>query len=249
MKTIYISGQDGFIGKNLTKYLLSKGYEVYGCDLKNNIDFINQIPKADIVIHCAAWVSVTESEEYPQKYIDNNISSLLKFAQNNKDKKFIFLSTGGALYGSKEFAREEEADIDEITNVYAMTKFVGEWIVKHYCKDYLILRLGNVYGDGEDDRGEANVYTHFRQDDPIILYGEHQKRDFIHVDQVVKAIEKGLNLIGTYNLGNGVEIDITDLAIKFSKERNVKLINKPIRPGEVQKITLDNNRAKKVGLL
>jgi len=250
MKTkIFVSGNRGFIGKRLTEYLKGKGYSVDGCDIKNFGEDFKDIKKQDIVVHCAAYVSVTESVEDPEKYILNNIVKLLSLIRENK--RIIFLSTGGALYGDKLKAKEEDANLNLITNPYAMTKLIGEWLIRYYCKDYLILRLANVFGEGEDDRGEANCLTHFRKDDPIILYGGKQTRDFIQVEDVCRAIEIGIRkkIKGTYNIGSGKETKIMDLAKIESGRRGVKIKIKPARKGEVNRITLDITKAKKAGLL
>lgn len=244
----YISGNQGFIGKRLTTHLESKGYEVSGCDIRNGVDFASVSDK-DIVVHCAAHVSVTESVDNPEKYIDNNILKLVQLIKNNR--RIIFLSTGGALYGNKKSAKEEEATLENCTNPYAMSKLVGEWLVRYYCDDYLILRLANVFGEGQDERGEANCLTHFTHDDPIVVYGGEQTRDFIDVSQVVEVIEKGIEkgTQGTYNIGTGEETAVIELAEEMSKKRNVTLKVVEERKGEVDNISLDVTKAQEMGLL
>lgn len=246
---VFITGWQGFIGKRLTYYLKQKGYKVDGCDLKEDRDFLYYAKGNDIVIHCAAFVSVTESVQNPGKYILNNINKLADLIKNNR--RIIFISTGGAIYGNKLNAKEEDANLENCTNPYAVTKYVGEWLVRYYCKDYLILRLGNVIGEGQDERGEANCLTHFKEDNPIVVYGGKQTRDFISVEEVCRAIEFGIknNIKGTYNIGSGKETKIIDLAKYMSAEREVPLKIKPKRKGEVDFVTLDISKAQKVGLL
>lgn len=251
---VFITGWKGFIGSNLTKYLKDLGYEVDGCDIKEDGEsgnFTYYYNDIYTLVHCAAFVSVTESHDYPSKYIENNISDLSFLLQGENIKRVIFLSTGGALYGNKIGAKEEDVNLDKITNPYAMTKLVGEWLIKYYCKDYLILRLANVIGEGQDDRGEANCLTHFRKDNPIVVYGGGMTRDFIDVKKVCKAIEIGIRkeIKGIYNIGSGQETYIDNLALGIAKKRGVNLIYASYRKGEVKNITLDITKAKKVGLL
>ncbi len=245
---VFVTGNKGFIGKRLNDYLIQKDYEVDGCDLKSGSDFVS-VKGEDLIVHCAAFVSVTESVKDPKKYIKNNINKLLKLIRHNG--RIIFLSTGGALYGNKIKAKEEEANLDLVTNPYAMTKLIGEWLIKYYCKDYLILRLANVIGEGEDERGEANCLTHFRYDDPIVVYGGKQTRDFIEVEKVLRAIDFGIKnkTKGTFNLGSGKAVKIMDLAKMESGRRNVEIKVEPKRAGEVDDITLNISKAEKEGLL
>lgn len=252
---ILVTGSAGFIGQKLVAALSVKYPTVRGIDIKSGNDFAyhsfgEETP--DVIVHCAAYVSVTDSEKKPAEYIYNNLDKLAVFLKNMPPTtKFILLSTGGALYGDREQAKEEDASLDHCTNVYAMTKLVGEYLVRKYAQNYLILRLANVTGDGEDDRGEKNCVTHFRQDDPIVVYGGDQKREFIEVDAVVGAIMKGIenDIQGTFNLGAGKVFKILELAKHFGEERNVPVIIEPARQGEVKDITLDSSEAKKAGLL
>jgi UDP-glucose 4-epimerase len=239
MKPIYITGNRGAIGSYLTDYFTKQGYTVRGVDIEVGDDFIDcgvDMP----IIHCAAWTSVTESEKEPIRYLYNNVLKLCHLDKN----KIVFLSSC-SVYGDTPNAKEEDASLDKCQSVYAMTKLAGEWLINHFFKDPLILRLTNVLGEKYD-----NAIGHFKKDNPIKVYG-NCTRDFLPLETLAKAIQKGLeeNISGTFNIGSGVKTSILDVAQVYANERGVKLIVKPFRHGEIKESSVDISKAKKEGLL
>lgn len=258
IKRVLVTGHKGFIGSHVYELLKSKYETVDGYDVQDGMlrQFHLAPPDYDVVVHCAASVSVTESVEDPEMYVDNNVGALAKYLKKLQEfspsTKFIFLSTG-AVYGERLHAHEH-ANINYLHNCkspYAMTKLVGEWLVRHYMQNHLILRLSNVTGEGQDNRGEPNCMTHFAKDDPITVYGGEQTRDFVDVDVVAEAIYRGIkkSTKGTYNISSDTEVSVLDIAKRYANERGVKYYIKPPRDGEVDYISLDNTRAIKAGLL
>lgn len=251
---ILVTGYRGYIGSHLCGLLEHNRVSFEGVDLKecngrrdycclNGRDF-------DVVIHLAASVSVMESFDKPVDYFWNNALGLAPFLNHNKVKRFILVSTGGAMYGNARLAKEEDAAPEHCLSPYAQSKFLAERLVHHMCPDHVILRLGNVYGGNLSIRGEANVHAHFEQDDPIVLYGGSQTRDLIHVNDVCQAIMKAITVgHGTYNIGSGQETAISDIAEFYAHQRGVDIERRPARGGEVEYISLDITKAKRDGLL
>jgi UDP-glucose 4-epimerase len=252
---VLITGNCGYIGSHLSKILQERGIPFTGCDWKHggfdgDYRFLPE-DDYDVVIHLAASVSVTGSFSQPLEYFHNNAFGLRDFLFDSEPKRIIFISTGGAMYGDKVLAREEDARYDLCLSPYAQSKFIAEEIVRRE-NNHCILRLANVYGGDTSIRGEAAVHAHFAQDDPIVIYGGKQTRDFIHIDKVCGAIIKALEdptITGTFNIGSGVETSIIDIANEYSHQRNVPVEIKPERAGEVQHISLDITKAKEAGLL
>lgn len=243
---VFVTGNRGYIASHLPAK-----WAGHGCDIKDGVDYRDiRGHEFDVVVHLAASVSVTESFLEPQAYLENNALGLIPFLQNNKIRKFILASTGGAMYGDKILAKEEDARIENCASPYAKSKFIAESIVSYYCPDYVILRLANVYG-GMSTRGEANVHTHFVRDNPITVYGGDQTRDFIYVVNVCNAIHiaAASPLRGVFNIGSGRETEVAGLARHFGRERRVSVVTEAARPGEVNRISLDISKAEAAGLL
>jgi UDP-glucose 4-epimerase len=250
MDPILVTGSHGYIGTHLRPLL--DPLPVATCDLKNGQDYRQlRDGRYSVVIHLAAFVSVVESFEKPSDYYSNNMDGVRDFLANNDIGKFIFISTGGAMYGNKRLAREEDAAYEHCLSPYAKSKLSAECIIANGRTKHTILRLANVFGGDYSVRGEASVHAHFANDNPIVLYGGKQTRDFIDVSSVCQAIHKAAfsNIIGTFNIGSGVETQVGDLATDFSVRRNVPLVLKGARPGEVDFISLDCFRARNAGLL
>lgn len=244
MKSVLVTGHCGYIGSHFFEPWME------GCDLKFGQDFAGIKGKSyDVVVHLAASVSVTESFNKAEEYFRNNCFKLLAFLNNNTVWKMVFASTGGAMYGDKIGAKEDDAYWGNCKSPYAQSKYLAEEVILTLCRDYVILRLGNVFGGDQSIRGEANVHAHFAQDDPIVVYGGEQTRDFVHVESVVKALRHALNsnALGTFNIGSGLETSISKLAQYYSHNRQVQIEYRPPRHGEVNRISLDCSAALKAG--
>jgi len=250
MDPILVTGSHGYIGTHLRRHM--EPLPVATCDLKEGQDY-RQLTggRYSVVIHLAAFVSVIESFEKAPEYYRNNAVGVQDFLTNNEIGKLVFVSTGGAMYGNKHLAREEDAAYRHCLSPYARSKFLAEAIIRNDKTPHVILRLANVFGGDDLVRGEAAVHAHFANDNPIVLYGGRQTRDFIQVSEVCHVIWKAAfsDIIGTYNIGSGIETQIGDLATDFSTRRNVPLVVKEARSGEVDYISLDCSKARNAGLL
>lgn len=244
---ILITGHRGYIGSHLFPLL-----DAAGCDLQDGRDFSDiRGQQFDVVIHLAAIASVMQSIHFPEKCFETNVSKLAAFIQNNRINKLVFASTGGALYGNKHRAREEDASWKGCISPYGQSKYLAEQVIQQMHSNYAILRLANVMGGDDMHRSDALAHRHFREDNPIVVYGGSQIRDFVPIDNVCQAIVRAANsaITGIFNIGSDTETRVSDVAEKFSKERNVPLLYESSRVGEVEIISLDSTQAKKVGLL
>jgi UDP-glucose 4-epimerase len=177
-----------------------------------------------VIVHAAAYINAKESIKKPLEYLENNVAStvnLLK-ATSKIAEKIIYLSSA-AVYGEpKHLPINEEHDLNPI-NPYGASKLSAEYWVKAYSNlyavNYVILRLFNVYGEGQ--KGEyAGVISKFiekaRKRKPLIIYGDGlQTRDFVYVGDVAKAVKlaiKTKNSNEIYNIGFGKATTINQLA-------------------------------------
>ena len=251
MTRILLTGHQGYIGSHLLKRLNSTLGNISVCDLKSGEDFGDiRGQEYDVVIHLAASVSVMASLEQPESYLENNCYKVLRFLRNNRVGRFIFTSTGGAMYGNTRNASEDNAKWSNCLSPYAQSKYLAEQVIREMIPNHVILRLGNVYGGDYSVRGEASVHAHFSSDNPILVYGGAQTRDFVHIDTVCQALIRALDCQpGTFNISSGSEQSILSIAHEFSDQRGVNVVIEPARAGEVEYVSLDISRAKSVGLL
>ncbi len=279
---VLITGGAGFIGSNIASYLKQEGYDVIvfdsfersiknvksvlkgiaieKLDLRGDLRKIIKHARKSVIVHAAAYINAKESIKKPLEYLENNVAStvnLLK-ATSKIAEKIIYLSSA-AVYGEpKHLPINEEHDLNPI-NPYGASKLSAEYWVKAYSNlytvNYVILRLFNVYGEGQ--KGEyAGVISKFiekaRKRKPLIIYGDGlQTRDFVYVGDVAKAVElaiKTKNFNETYNIGFGKATTINQLAeivmdaFGFYK----KPIYMPERKGDIKHSQADISKAMKL---
>lgn len=233
MASILITGGKGFIASKLG------GDRI---DIKDGQDILSYTAqrKYDVVIHAAAYISVTESMKKPEAYILNNVMGTLNMLRQHPEAHFIYLSTAGVYGEGTDHTIDSPLKPD---SVYATTKLSGEFLVKNLAKSYAILRLTNVIGDGE--RGEPNVYQVFKKADRLPIYGDGlQTRDFVDVDNVRSFIISCVNKTGIFNVGSGNRKTILDVAKEFDKP--IEFL--PERNGEIRHFGLKKNAKYNIAL-
>jgi UDP-glucose 4-epimerase len=254
---VLITGGSGFIGTHLIKKLSSDGHDIYNLDKVHSpalppdkqkiIDILdvdvndNFFAGIDTIIHLAGMVSVPKSFEDPINSFGNNTFctiKLLSAAHLHKIKKFIF-SSSAAVYGSKE-GTVSETDAAKPNSPYGLDKLASEKYIQMYCQqwdiDYLILRLFNIYGQGQNPQ-YAGVITAFNialeKKESLIIYGDgEQTRDFISVNDVCNHISKLVSSTiknEMFNIGTGNSISINTLAKQFGSSIIYKEAKKEVR--------------------
>ncbi|PIR98265.1 MAG: UDP-glucose 4-epimerase [Candidatus Colwellbacteria bacterium CG10_big_fil_rev_8_21_14_0_10_42_22] len=281
MKTV-VTGGAGFIGSHIVDAYINEGHEVvvidnlskgklenlnpkaqfYKVDVrdKESVDKIFDKEKPDVVNHHAAMIEVAKSVREPSETIEVNVvgtMNLLSAAVINNTKRFIFASTGGAIYGSPEEVRVDESYEPAPSSPYGLSKLLGEEEIRHYSREnnleYVIFRYANIYGERQDSKGEAGVVAIFselmREGEPPTIFGDGNKtRDYVYVGDVVEAnvlaLQNGTNNI--FNIGRGVEVSDSQVFETVAKAVNFNEKPKfePVRSGEVLRISLDAKRAK-----
>lgn len=285
--TALVTGGAGFIGSNLVDALLARGAAATAVDdlstgRRENLDAalaagarlaeldvrdgealaaLAEEERPEVVFHLAAQIDVRRSVADPAFDAAVNVggtANALEAARRAGSRRFVLVSTGGAIYGEGDGLRlplAEDAPIAPLSP-YGQSKLAAEGYVGLYERLYglsgVSLRLGNVYGQRQDPLGEAGVVAIFcgrlRAGERPTVYGDgRQTRDYVYVGDVVEAIlaAAGPGTRGALNVGTGVETDVLELAERLAALGGAPFEPDfaPPRPGEVRRISLDPARA------
>ena len=188
-------------------------------------------------------------------------ANLLEAARTAGARRFVFVSTGGAIYGEgegKELPLGEGAPVEPLSP-YGQSKFAAEGYLALYERLYglsgVALRLGNVYGPRQDPLGEAGVIAIFcgrlRGGGRPTVFGDGtQTRDYIYVGDVVAAALAAADgaISEPINIGTGIETDVLELVRLLGELDGAESFEPefaPPRAGEVQRIAIDPARAER----
>jgi UDP-glucose 4-epimerase len=283
-----VTGGAGFIGSNLVDALLARGDEVTVVDdlrtgrrsnLEGALAAGAELVELDIreagalvavaserrpetVFHLAAQIDVRKSIEDPAFDAAINVggtANVLEAARVASAARFVFVSTGGAIYGEGE---GQQLPLDESTAIapmsaYGQSKYAAEGYLALYERLHglsgVSLRLGNVYGPRQDPLGEAGVIAIFcgrvrNGGHPTVFGDGTQTRDYIYVGDVVAAAlaAAGTATTGPVNVGTGREATVLELVELLGRLGEVEGFEPefaPARTGEVQRISIDASRA------
>jgi len=280
---ILVTGGAGFIASNVADAFISAGHGVvvvdnlfmgnrknvnaaakfYKLDIRDKkISSIVKKEKIDVINHHAAQISVPDSVKQPVFDADINIKgtlNLLEAARENKVKKFIFISSGGTVYGSKVKLPAAEENPLTAESPYGISKVAGEHYVRFYTAQYgikhTVLRYSNVYGPRQIPHGEAGVVAIFIKmimegKAPTVFGGGKCIRDYVYVGDVARAnvlaLDKGDN--EAFNIGTGIKTDVNKLYSEIQKATGFDKPagQAPFREGDLLANYLDAAKAGKV---
>lgn len=287
---VLVTGGAGFIGSHLVDGYLEQGLDVFVLDnlysgdksyLPSKVKLIHgdirddtilelfKREKFDIINHHAAQMDVRLSVEKPSFDAEVNIIgtlNLLEAAIQTKVSHFIFISSGGAVYGDapqESFPLKEEYPINPLCP-YGVSKHTLEHYLYLYAinhgLNYHVFRYANVFGPRQGKTGEAGVISIFLrlllQKKPITIFGDGgQVRDYVYIDDVVKAnmllldhVKNSVKLNDfndrCYNIGTGIETSVNQLYKHLTELMNIDIsaIYDEARPGELYRNSLDSNK-------
>lgn len=220
--------------------------------------FADEIREVDAILHLAALISGYDSLETPEDYVDVNLGGLLRvieFASERRVPRIVFASSS-TVYGNQGASALNETTPPDPLTVYALTKLAGEHLLKLYGAmrgfSHCSLRLFNVYGPRQaPDHPYANVTCKFSHATanglPVTLFGDgEQSRDFVYVDDVVRAFLAVLDgsREAIYNVGTGQGARINDLiaALGAISGRPLEVERHPPWPNDIRSIRADTAR-------
>lgn len=279
---ILVTGGAGFIASHISDAFIEEGHNViiidnlitgklenvnprakfYQKDIRDDLSEIFSKEKIDVVNHHAAQMDVRKSVEDPIFDADNNIIGSINLLQNcvkYNVKKFMFASTGGAIYGEQDYFPADENHNCQPCSPYGIAKLAIEKYLYFYKItygiQYNILRYANIYGMRQNPHGEAGVVAIFinkilNNEQPIINGDGLQTRDYVFIKDVVKA-----NLLNLYydksdifNVGTGIETNVNEIFQIINKELGNKVneVHGPTKPGEQLRSVITSEKMFKV---
>jgi UDP-glucose 4-epimerase len=278
---VLVTGGAGFIGSHVVDIYIKNGYDVvivddlstgrvsnlnpaaklYQLDIRDpKLNEVFKLERPDFINHHAAQMDVRRSVAEPLFDADVNILgsiNLIECAKQFRIKRFIYISTGGAVYGEPEYLPcDESHPINPICQYGASKHTVEHYLYMYkinYGLDYTVLRYPNVYGPRQDPHGEAGVVAIFTgqmlHGEQVVINGDgDQERDFVFVGDCARAnllalqTPQGLEII---NLGSGHGTTVNQI---YNKLRTITGYSRdvnygPAKLGETRRIYLDGSKA------
>lgn len=224
MAEIVLTGYSGFLGQNLRRVRDRKKLSTHLWDLRreNWKEFVNgksRCFRECAIVHLAGETSVAESWNHPGQTIGNNLRCLLEALEfcRNTGGRMVMASTAFLKEQKVTFLDEEKSH----NSPYHVSKAIGEELCQYFNKEYGVncqnLRLFSIYGEGQPS--SSLVPTVIQQvigsSNEIRVQSVDAIRDFIHVDDVINAIESAIKVdspgFSSYQIGSGQGTSVKDL--------------------------------------
>lgn len=282
---VMVTGGAGFIGSHVVESLRGAGHDPHVVDdlCRGSVDHLPaDVPlhrvdirdaaavgeafetiRPEAVSHHAAQVSVSRSVREPAADAAINVLGTLNVIEQAHRvgvERFVFASSGGALYGETPTAADETTPATPISP-YGIAKWMGEWYLRWAASELgmaaVSLRYSNVYGPRQNLQGEAAVVAAFCRDladgTPLTIFGDgRQTRDLVFVTDVARANVAALQRATpgeclVVNISQGASVDINQLASELTEIYGGEAAEGPrhesARPGDIRHSLLDPGRA------
>ena len=291
MPCALVTGGAGFIGSHVADMYLEHGYDVtvldnFASGRRENVPSRARLVEIDltsgaarelvsngrfdVVSHLGAQIDVRKSVADPMYDASINVVGTLNLLEGVRASghatRFIFSSTGGALYGDFVTPPNIEDYPKDPESPYGIAKLSAELYLAYYARvhkiDTVSLRYANVYGPRQDPHGEAGVVAIFcnriLNGQALTVFGDgSQTRDYVFVKDVARAnlaaATRDLPAAGRldargFNIGTGIETSVVALAeaLQRSAGSNVAVSFAPARPGEQQRSAVSIDKAQRV---
>ncbi|MBE9373200.1 NAD-dependent epimerase/dehydratase family protein [Saccharopolyspora sp. HNM0983] len=274
---VVVTGGSGFVGRAVVRALTARGTPVTVVDLQPLPDELRSglvehvqgdlrepaVRSAAVpdgcagIVHLAAITSVLRSIEHPAQTHEANVAvtqELLELCRARGCGRIVLASTN-AVVGDIGHARiTEDLPLRPLTP-YGATKAACEMLLSGYAGSYGIaaaaLRFTNIYGPGmaHKDSFVPRLMRAAAAGTGVQVYGDgRQRRDFVHVDDVVRGILAAFDgdYSGTAIIGAGESFSVLELvdAVRAATGREIPLDHVPAKNGEMPAVIVEIERAR-----
>ena len=289
---VLVTGGAGFIGGHVAQAYIDRGEQVWIVDdlssgrlsnVPDGAEFIDMDIRSadlaklfadlggfDVVNHHAAQIDVRTSVDDPRLDAGINVDGFLNVVEQavrHACGRFIFVSSGGVVYGEPELRPTPETAPKLPLSPYGVTKLAAEFYLYYYHRvhglEYAAVRYSNVFGPRQDPHGEAGVVAIFSRrilaGEALTIYGDgEQTRDYVFVGDVAAAnmtvTDAALPPASSlddraFNVGTGRETSVNELARVLQEAAGTTVGTKPApeRPGELRHSCLDAGKVRAAG--
>jgi UDP-glucose 4-epimerase len=229
-------------------------------DIRKPAEIRKALKGADAVVHLAAQIDVTASVKDPAFTHEVNVTGTLNVLQETakeKVRRFVFASST-AVYGDAKNLPVKESEPLKPISPYAASKAAAEAYCSAYAGcfglDAIALRFFNVYGPKNENSPYSGVITKFLRQaargDVITVEGDgEQTRDFIHIDDIAKALALALECKKergeVFNVCTGSPTSINGLvdALRKVTGKDLRAFRMPARVGDIRFSYGDGSKA------
>lgn len=240
MKKILILGGNGFIGRNLCSYLVSKGESVYSFDMRipenklQGVEFIegdffddytlkSVIQDMDIIFHAISTINPGNSNDKFIMGYERDFIQTIKLCDYIKDtnSRLIFLSSGGTVYGNQTVQPIKEESVPSPINHYGNIKLCIENTIRTFNyqnkRKMRIARISNPYGPGQDyNKGVGFIDAAIKKalhGETLEIWGDGSViRDYIYIQDLCVMLYSLMEYEG--------ETEVFNLSSNVGKSQN-----------------------------
>lgn len=234
---VEITAFDIYTEKSEQSFTRLTNVSIFRGDFFNINDLDKCLSNADIVFHLVSTTNPALSNNDPLKDIDTNVRGsieLFNLCTKHSISKVVFLSSGGTVYGNIDSDRINEDTVPKPLSPYG----IGKLTIEHYLRyfkhtkklDYLIYRVANPYGPGQNIHGRQGAIPifmgKFLEKKPVTIFGDGSMlRDYIYIDDLVHMIVHSFSKETAhpiYNLGSGRGTSVSEIINSIEKNSGIR---------------------------
>ncbi|WP_423747033.1 NAD-dependent epimerase/dehydratase family protein (plasmid) [Haladaptatus sp. SPP-AMP-3] len=276
-KTVLVTGGAGFVGSHLVDALVqendvrilddfstgkrsnvNEAATLIEGDIRDSETLDRATENVDLIFHEAGVVSVQQSVEEPMRANEVNLDATLALLERARDLDArVVLASSCAIYGQPTEVPISEDEPFSPSSPYGLQKSALDHYARLYEELYgletVALRYFNIYGPRQSSGDYSGVISIFKRQatngDPITVDGDgEQTRDFVHVDDIVRAnlLAATTEHVGeAYNIGTGDSVTIRELAetIRDVSASSSDIVHTDPRPGDIDESEADISKA------